>query len=108
MIGVLSRHLPNAIRHLNGPHGDCILELIFLVESARYHQQNFVKLNSRDGLAPADFQSGTDLRGANLDRIWCGVAAIIEFEAFLTTVKRSLDRAWWCLGERFASYIARI
>lgn len=101
MIGILSKHLPKTVFHLGSPPGDCILELIFLVESARYHLHNFQKLIQGNGEAPTDFQSGTDIKGEMLNHIWCQMVSITEFEAFLTTSKRCLDRGWWCLAGRF-------
>lgn len=76
-----------------------MLEVVHLVESARYHLFNLERLTSGNGSAPPAFESGVDFTGAELDAHWRTMASWIEFEAFLSAGKRCLDRAWCCLGE---------
>jgi len=107
-ISTLSKHLPGVIRYVQTPPGDCVLEVVHLVESARYHLFNLDRLTSGEGSAPRDFQSGVDFTGAELDAHWRTMASWIEFEAFLSAGKRCLDRAWCCLGERLGPDASKI
>lgn len=76
-----------------------MLEVVHLVESARYHLFNLERLTSGNESSSPAFKSGVDFAGEELDAHWRTMASWIEFEAFLSAGKRCLDRAWCCLGE---------
>lgn len=102
-ITVVSKHLPVIWRHVGRPGrpaGDSLLELLHLVESARYHLHRFEVLTRGEDEAPSNFESGIDAYGEELNHYWRFMAAWIELESFLFSSKQFLDRAWRCLGER--------
>jgi len=107
-ISTLSKHLSAVITYAQTPLGDCFLEVVHLVESARYHLNNLDRLMSGEGNAPQGFQAGVDFKGEVLDSYWRVMASLIEFEAFLASGKRSLDRAWCCVGELLGEETAKI
>lgn len=107
-ISTLSKHLPAVIRYRQTRLEECMLEVVHLTESARYHMDRLDRLTSGDGAAPPHFQSGVDFSGAVLDSHWRIMASLIEFEAFLSAGKRCLDRAWCCLGERLGRETSKI
>jgi len=107
-ISVLSKHLPSVVTYIQTPIGDGLLELIYLIESSRYHLQNLEKLTSNKGSAPKNFQSGTDIRGSELDSHWRMMASWMEFEAFITSGKRALDRAWSCVADQLGNEVSEM
>lgn len=107
-ISTLSKHLPAVIDYMQTPPGDCLLEVVYLVESARYHLHNLNELTTGKAPAPKDFQSGVDFKGEALNSHWRIMAALIELEAFLTSAKRYLDRSWCCIGERLGDETSKI
>ncbi len=107
-ICTLSKHLPSVKGYLKTPPGDCLLEVVYLVESARYHLHNLNELTTGEAPAPKDFQSGVDFKGEVLNSHWRTMAALIELEAFLTSAKRYLDRSWCCIGERLGNETSKI
>lgn len=113
VITALSKHLPLIFAHFDGDQGNrpwlnCMLDLAYLAESARYHTENLLRLTSGRGNSPDNFQSGVDFSGPELDRHWRVMASYIEFEAFLSSAKRFLDRAWCSLGEEIGGDFAKI
>src|SRR3989344_1569624 len=86
-IATLSKHLPLVISYVQTPPGDCLLEVVHLVESARYHLVNLNELIAGNGSAPANFMPGVDFRGEVLNEHWRVIASWIEFEAFLNASK---------------------
>jgi hypothetical protein len=107
-IATLSKHLPLVINYVQTPPGDCLLEVVHLVESARYHLTNLDELIVGKGHAPANFVPGVDFRGEVLNEHWRVMASWIEFEAFLNASKRCLDRSWCCLGEQLGEGAKKI
>ena len=107
-ISTISKHLPAVITYVQTPIGDCLLEVVHLVESARYHLHNLDRLTSGAGNAPQGFQAGVDFKGVVLDSHWRIMTSLIEFEAFLASAKRCLDRAWCCVGPLLGKETARI
>ena len=85
-----------------------MLEIVHLVESARYHLSNLERLTSGQGTVPPGFEAGVDFEGVVLDSHWRVMASLIEFEAFLSVTKRCLDRAWCCLGERLGGEASNV
>ncbi|MCO6414098.1 MAG: hypothetical protein J5I92_15270 [Thiogranum sp.] len=85
-----------------------MLEVVHLVESARYHLFGLERLTSGRGRAPPAFEPGVDFAGEILDAHWRTMASWIEFEAFLGATKRCLDRAWCCLGEALGDEASEI
>lgn len=61
-ITVMSKHLPAIWRHVGRPAGDSLLELLHLVESARYHLDRLESLTRGEGAAPSNFDPGIDVR----------------------------------------------
>lgn len=94
MISVISRHLPLTRNFLEEPYYSKSFELLHLVESARYHQTNFLSLTKGIGKAPEGFDSGINITSDELDSYWRMMALVIEFEGFLFSSKRFLDGAW--------------
>jgi hypothetical protein len=70
------------------------LELVHLVESARYHKINLIHLGLGNGQAPSDFNPGIDCPKEEINRYWQVMAMTMEFESFLFSGKRFLDGAW--------------
>ena len=98
-ITVISKHLPAVWGHVGYPAGDSLLELLHLVESARYHLHRFELLTHGKDKAPSDFEPGIDVPRKELNHYWLFMTAWIELESFLFSGKQFLDRAWRCLGE---------
>lgn len=103
-ITALGKHLPFVFSRCHGDQGDPywlnhMLDLVYLVESARHSMDKFLRLTMGQGNAPNAFQSGVDFSGAELDRQWRVMASYIEFESFMSASKRFLDRAWCALSE---------
>jgi hypothetical protein len=83
MISVLSQHLPLIFTTLKEPFRSNSLEVVHLVESARYHKSNLVRLGLGNGQAPSDFNPGIDCPNEERNRYWQVMAMTIEFESFL-------------------------
>lgn len=107
-ITVISKHLPAAGRFFYSPAGPRILNLIHLVESARYHILRFEELTSGIGQGPNDFESGLDIQKPELDHYYRFMASFFELESFFSAVKRFLDHSWCCIGEPFGKGAERI
>ncbi len=107
-IATLSKHLPLVIGYVQTPPGDCLLEVVHLVESSRYHLTNLNDLVAGNGCAPNNFIPGIDFRGEVLNEHWRIMASWIEFEAFLNAAKRCLDRSWCGLGEQLGEEPSKI
>lgn len=107
-ITVISKHLPAAVRFFYSPAGPRILNLIHLVESARYHHLRLEELSSAIGQAPDDFESGLEIQKPELDHYYRFMASFFELESFFFAVKRFLDYSWCCIGEPFGKDAERI
>ena len=107
-ISTLSKHLPAVVDFFGTPPGDSLIEVVYLVESARYHLHNLDKLTTSDVNTPDGFQAGMDFGDDELNTHWKIMVAIVELEAFLTSVKRVLDRSWCCIGDQFGPEVSKV
>lgn len=99
-INAYSKFLPLVFDILQDPHKESGFELIFLVESARYHAVNLERLVIEDVRAPNNFDPGIRFhenifpdQGGDKDKAWRNLAAPIEFEGFINSVNRFFYRA---------------
>lgn len=99
-ITVVSKHLPQIWRHIGRPSGDSLLELLHIIEAARYHMNRFEDLTHGKGEAPKNFETGIDIGNDDVNHYWRFMASWTEMESFIFRGKQFLDRAWRCLGER--------
>ncbi len=108
-INALGKHLPLVFSRLNEPTKSDFLELVYLIESARYHLQRLEDLTAGKGKAPENYEFGAPLGdGEEPHRYWRFMAATIEFEGFLFVAKRFLDAAWRVLKKDLGEEWARI
>jgi hypothetical protein len=99
-ITVVSKHLPQIWRYIGLPVGDSLLELLHIIEAARYHTKRFEALTHGEGEAPDNFETGIDIGSDDINHYWRFMATWIEMESFFFRGKQFLDLTWRCLGER--------
>ncbi len=94
MISVFSQYLPLIFNTFKEPFISNSLELVHLVESARYHKDNLIHLGLGNGQAPSDFNPGVNFPIEERNRYWQKMVMVMEFESFIFSGKRFLDGAW--------------